>query len=119
MTNYERFIRTPPKALIEKNFAWHMVICTLIEGDQQLCAKVKPNTTLCRKCVETWLNKKGSNGVSNRQRLCSMSSTELALELGIAGCALVPREFKQCDGDAEGTMCSYCLYRWLEMEEER
>lgn len=48
-----------------------------------------------------------------------MNSTELALELDVAGCALVPDKHKQCDGNAEGNMCSYCLYRWLEMEEEK
>lgn len=118
MTNHEHFMRTPPKALIEKDLNWHMVFCSLVEDNQKICAKVSPNITLCRKCVELWLSKKDANGVSNHNRLFSMTSTSLALELGIAGCALVPNKYKQCDGNAEGDMCSYCLYRWLEMEEE-
>ena len=119
MTNHERFMRIPPKALIEKNFAWHMVFFSFVEENQKYCARMKPNITICRKCVNEWLSRKDESGMSNHQRLFSMNSTELALELDVAGCALVPDKHKQCDGNAEGNMCSYCLYRWLEMEEEK
>ena len=45
MTNHERFMRIPPKVLIEKNFAWHMVFCSFVEENQKYCARMKPKAT--------------------------------------------------------------------------
>lgn len=120
MTNHERFLRTPAKELIEKYPAWSAVLCTFVEEGRELCEKsgtVHP--AICKKCIIGWLKKASTEGISNHRRLFSMSAVELALEIGVSGCVLIPKCMGKCSSHEDGSMCTFCIYNWLKSEEER
>ncbi len=118
MTNHERFIKTPAKVLIERFPNWKLLFCTLIGNERTPCERTF-NPVMCTKCVISWLKATDSKGISNHRRLVAMSTEELAHEISVAGCILIPLDKELCAGEDDNSRCDRCIYNWLNEEETK